>query len=79
MRRMPSQPSASSMISNAAGGSIQGRIQGANQGMQSVARVVGPLTGAGLYTGSVFAAAVLLCGNLGLRRVASHIAKLRRL
>jgi DHA1 family tetracycline resistance protein-like MFS transporter len=44
------QPSASSMISNAAGGSIQGRIQGANQGMQSVARVVGPLIGAGLYT-----------------------------
>jgi len=44
------QPSASSMISNTAGHAIQGRIQGASQGMQSVARVVGPLIGAGLYT-----------------------------
>jgi putative Mg2+ transporter-C (MgtC) family protein len=37
---------------------------------------VGVLAGAGLYTGSVLAAAVLLGGNLGLRRVASHVAKL---
>ena len=37
------------MISNSVEPSAQGRIQGANQGMQSIARILGPLIGAGLY------------------------------
>jgi putative Mg2+ transporter-C (MgtC) family protein len=37
---------------------------------------VGVLAGAGLFTGSVLAAAVVFGGNLGLRRVASHVTKL---
>ncbi len=43
------QPSLNSLISNAAVPGTQGRVQGASQGMQSVARVLGPLLGAWLF------------------------------
>lgn len=43
------EPSASGLISNAVGPQMQGRVQGANQGMQSIARVLGPLGAAWLY------------------------------
>ncbi|WP_240532271.1 MFS transporter [Agrobacterium tumefaciens] len=40
------QPSSSALIANAAPADTQGRIQGANQGQQSIARMIGPLLGA---------------------------------
>ncbi len=43
------EPSASGLISNAVGPKMQGRVQGANQGMQSVARVIGPIFAAWAY------------------------------
>lgn len=43
------EPSASGLISNAVGPKMQGRVQGASQGMQSVARVIGPLFSAWVY------------------------------
>lgn len=43
------EPSASGLISSAVGPHMQGSVQGANQGMQSVARVIGPLLAALLY------------------------------
>ena len=43
------EPAMSGLISNAAEPQMQGRIQGANQGTQSIARVVAPLIAAGLY------------------------------
>ena len=65
------QPAVGGMISNSVDNSVQGRIQGANQGMQSVARVAGPLIGAGLYVWGVslpyiFGGAVVLVGALVL-------------
>ncbi len=44
------QPSASGLVANAAPEGMQGQIQGASQGTQSIARVVGPLLSAFLYT-----------------------------
>lgn len=43
------EPAMSGMIANAAEPKMQGRIQGANQGMQSVSRIIGPMYGAFLY------------------------------
>ncbi len=43
------EPSASGLISNSIGPKMQGRVQGANQGMQSVSRVVGPIFAAWTY------------------------------
>jgi len=43
------QPSANGLIANAAPAGMQGSIQGASQGTQSVARVIGPLVSAGVY------------------------------
>jgi DHA1 family tetracycline resistance protein-like MFS transporter len=43
------QPSMSAVISNAAPGDQQGRVQGANQAQQSIARIVGPLASGTLY------------------------------
>ena len=37
------EPAISSLIANNAGSNMQGRVQGANQSMQSFARIVGPL------------------------------------
>ena len=43
------EPSISGLISNAVGPHMQGRVQGANQGMQSIARIIAPLVAALLY------------------------------
>jgi DHA1 family tetracycline resistance protein-like MFS transporter len=43
------QPSSSGLIANTAPDGIQGQVQGASQGTQSIARVIGPLLSAGLY------------------------------
>lgn len=43
------EPSSSGLISNTVGPRMQGRVQGASQGMQSIARVVGPLLSALVY------------------------------
>lgn len=43
------EPSMSGLISNSVEPKMQGRIQGANQSIQSIARIVGPLYGAWLY------------------------------
>ncbi|MCL4415640.1 MAG: MFS transporter, partial [Actinobacteria bacterium] len=43
------EPSSSSLISTAVGPKMQGRVSGANQGMQSVARVIGPFLSAWIY------------------------------
>jgi DHA1 family tetracycline resistance protein-like MFS transporter len=43
------EPSLSGLISNAVGPQMQGRVQGANQGMQSIARIIGPLYAAFVY------------------------------
>ena len=61
------QPSISGIVANAAPPDAQGRVQGANQGQQSLARVAGPLLAAALYAvnpGAPFAvgAVVVLLG-----------------
>lgn len=43
------EPCESGLISKSVGPKIQGRVQGANQGMQSVARIVGPFMAAWIY------------------------------
>jgi MFS transporter, DHA1 family, tetracycline resistance protein len=43
------QPAINGLIANAAPAGMQGRVQGANQAQQSVARMLGPLLGALLY------------------------------
>ncbi len=43
------EPSMSGLISNAVESRMQGRVQGANQSMQSAARVVGPFYGGWVY------------------------------
>lgn len=43
------EPSNNALISRAAGPTMQGRVQGASQGMQSIARVVGPLLANWIY------------------------------
>jgi DHA1 family tetracycline resistance protein-like MFS transporter len=43
------EPSINGLISNSVDRKMQGRVQGANQGIQSLTRIVGPLSGALLY------------------------------
>lgn len=43
------EPSQNGLISKSVGPQMQGRVQGANQGMQSIARIVGPLFAAWIY------------------------------
>lgn len=43
------EPSQGGLISTTAGPKIQGRVQGANQGMQSIARIIGPFFVAWIY------------------------------
>jgi DHA1 family tetracycline resistance protein-like MFS transporter len=43
------QPSSNGIISNAAPEGMQGQVQGASQGTQSVGRVIGPLVAASVY------------------------------
>jgi DHA1 family tetracycline resistance protein-like MFS transporter len=70
------QPAINGIIANAAEPGTQGRVQGANQGQQAVARIVGPLSAAYLYTvsasalyfvgaGVVFVAATILTALRG--------------
>ena len=57
------QPSISGIVANAAPPDAQGRVQGANQGQQSLARVAGPLLAAALYAvspGAPFAAGAVV-------------------
>lgn len=62
------EPAMSGLISNATEPSMQGRIQGANQGTQSVARVVAPLAAAALYQFApylpYFVSAAVMAGTL---------------
>jgi DHA1 family tetracycline resistance protein-like MFS transporter len=43
------EPSSGALISAAAGPKQQGRVQGASQSMQSIARIIGPLAASFLY------------------------------
>jgi MFS transporter, DHA1 family, tetracycline resistance protein len=43
------EPAMNALVSNSAGPESQGRIQGASQALQSIARIIGPLTAALLY------------------------------
>jgi MFS transporter, DHA1 family, tetracycline resistance protein len=43
------EPSESGLISKSVGPKMQGRVQGASQGMQSIARIVGPFFAAWIY------------------------------
>jgi len=43
------EPSMTAVVSGAASPQEQGRVQGANQSMQSITRIIGPLTAACLY------------------------------
>lgn len=55
------EPSMSGLISNGVEATMQGRVQGANQSMQSAARVVGPLYGGWAYNIGI---AVPYIGNI---------------
>lgn len=44
------EPAMNALVSNSAGPESQGRIQGASQAMQSISRIIGPLTASFLYT-----------------------------
>ena len=70
-------PTLAGIIANAAPPNLQGSIQGANQGQQAIARILGPLLAAALYTAAApapyIAGALILLGavsvlSLGLRR-----------
>jgi DHA1 family tetracycline resistance protein-like MFS transporter len=56
------QPSANAIMSGATPADQQGRVQGANQAQQAIARVVGPLGSATLY--EIFPGAPYLAGAL---------------
>lgn len=43
------EPCESSLISNSVGPHMQGRVQGANQSMQSISRIIGPLAAAWIF------------------------------
>jgi DHA1 family tetracycline resistance protein-like MFS transporter len=43
------QPSSNGIISNTAPEGLQGQVQGASQGIQSIGRVIGPLVAASVY------------------------------
>jgi DHA1 family tetracycline resistance protein-like MFS transporter len=62
------EPAMSGLISNATEPHVQGRVQGANQGTQAIARVAAPLIAAGLYQMTpalpYFASTVLLVATL---------------
>jgi len=62
------QPSIGGIIANAAPSGGQGKVQGANQAQQSIARVLGPLLAAFLYTLAVsapyFAGAVIILSGV---------------
>jgi DHA1 family tetracycline resistance protein-like MFS transporter len=43
------EPSEGGLISKSVGPQMQGRVQGANQGIQSIARIIGPFIAAFIY------------------------------
>ncbi len=71
------EPSASSLISNSVDRTMQGRVQGASQSMQSMTRVLGPFFAAFLYTvwaGLPYAfGAVLLVGSFAVLALSRKI------
>ncbi len=76
------EPAMSGLISNATEPRMQGRIQGANQGTQSIARVAAPLMAAGLYQFGAylpyFTGAVIMLATLALLLVFRSSFKLTR-
>ncbi len=64
------EPSESSLISKSVGPKMQGRVQGANQGMQSIARIIGPFIVAYIYRFSdnfpYLLGGVLVIGSLAI-------------
>jgi DHA1 family tetracycline resistance protein-like MFS transporter len=78
------EPSIGSLISRSASPQEQGRVQGASQSMQSISRIIGPLTAAGLYqvsAGIPYVTNVILSG-IGIivvlqtgKTIRQHLAK----
>ncbi len=75
------EPAISGMIANSVEPKMQGRIQGASQGIQSVARIIGPLYAAWLYgysaglpylTSAIIIAVCLLVVGFSLSTIAKH-------
>ncbi len=75
------EPSMNGLIANSVEPKMQGRIQGANQGIQSVARILGPLYAAWLYvyspglpylTNAIFIAVCLLIFGFALPAISNH-------
>lgn len=64
------EPAMTGLIANATEPHLHGRVQGANQAVQSLARVIAPLTAGFLYEGAAsapyFASAVLIISSLGI-------------
>ena len=59
------EPALGSLISRLAKPSEQGRVQGANQSLQSITRIIGPLTAAWLY-GMSIPLPYIVCGLLSI-------------
>lgn len=81
------EPSNNALISGAAGPSMQGRVQGASQAMQSIARVIGPLLANWVYvfasalpwiSEAVLVAAALTVLLAALPRVRAAVARMDR-
>lgn len=71
------QPSSNAMIADAAPDGQQGRVQGANQAQQSIARMIGPLASAWLY--GLSAAGPYIAGALVVLAGAAVLSSLRSL
>jgi len=69
------QPSSNTMISHAAPDGQQGRVQGANQAQQSIARMIGPLASAWLY--GLSAAGPYIAGGMIVLAGAALLSSLR--
>jgi DHA1 family tetracycline resistance protein-like MFS transporter len=75
------QPAMSGLIANSVEPKMQGRIQGANQGVQSIARIIGPLYATFLYqfapglpylTGAIIIALGLFTLGFSLQTIVKH-------
>jgi len=73
------EPAMSGLISNATEAHMQGRIQGANQGTQSIARVIAPLIAAALYEWAAylpyFSSALIMVAVLAILLVFGSMLK----
>ena len=76
------EPSQNGLISNAVGPRMQGRVQGANQGMQSVARIAGPFIATYIYrywrglpsfSGGMFVVLALMILLFSVTTIKSHM------